>query len=133
MGIAGTAPCTQGKYFRIEFLVLSNGEVPGSAFLTQFTQQHGQRFRHQQRLLAALDLFANTQPGRFLSSEMFKPVEDASGVFEFKAYQHRLFCFYAPGGRLILAFGVIKQRDKHDRKDLLRAQALREEFLKYVK
>ena len=129
MQIIGTVPCTQGQYFNVEFLVLSNGEVPARDFVTQFTHEHGRWFRQQQRLLAAIDVFANTRPGRFLNREMFKPVEGTDGVFEFKAFQLRLFCFYAPGARLLLAFGVIKQQDRHSRKDVRRAQDLRNEFL----
>jgi len=133
VGIAGTAPVTRGKHFKVEALVLTTGEVPAKAFLTQFSKEDGKWFRQQARMRASIDVFADTPHGRFLSREMFKPVEDTDGLFEFKAFQLRLFCFYAPGGRLILAFGVIKQRDKHDAGDIRRAEALRDEFFKMVK
>ena len=133
MGIAGTAPVTRGKHFKVEALVLTTGEVPARAFLTQFTKEDGKWFRQQARMLASIDVFANTPHGRFLNREMFKAVENSKGVFAFKAFQLRLYCFYAPGGRLILAFGVIKQKDKHDARDIRRAEELRDEFLKTVK
>lgn len=114
----------------MEFLVLEDGTAPARDFLTQFTPEAGQRYRHQQRMLAAIDLFANTPPGRHLSAETFKRIEGSNGVFEFKAYQHRVYCFYGGAGRLILAFGVLKKKDKHSRADVERAEAYRAAFLR---
>ena len=63
--------------------------------------------------------------------EKFKKLEGSDGIFEFKSFQIRLLCFWAPGAgrRLIVCMGLIKKRDKHSKSDVETAQTLRRAFL----
>jgi len=124
-----TPPVCRGEYFDVYFLVLDNGSVPAREFLERMENQGGKRARQVQRLKATMELRANLPPGKFMSAERFKPVEGINGIFEFKAHQLRVYCFYAPGRRIVLQFGVIKKKDKHRPADLNEAEALRTRFL----
>lgn len=116
----------RGTSFTVEFLVLPDGTVPARAFFEGITPAD-QQYRRKIQLEAAIKTFADLPQGRFLNRERFKELDD--GIFEFKAHQLRLFCFYQPGGRLILAFGVVKKTDKHDPPDMRRAVRYRDEYV----
>jgi hypothetical protein len=56
------------------------------------------------------------------SSEHFKKPDD--DLFEFKAHQVRIFCAFRGKSILVLTHGIMKKKDKHDRKDMDRAKQL---------
>lgn len=109
-------------------LVLEDGRTPATEFLQQFTAADRRYFRLRKRLESAVALLADRPPGRFIHREAFKKVED--NLFEFKAWQLRLLCFFVRGGRVILLDGVIKKGDDLDSADLRRARAMRDGFLR---
>ncbi|MBV8215842.1 MAG: type II toxin-antitoxin system RelE/ParE family toxin, partial [Verrucomicrobia bacterium] len=44
----------------------------------------------------------------------FKKVEGSNGIFEFKSYQMRLYCFFDGGDLIICTNGAVKKRDRSD-------------------
>ena len=50
-------------------------------------------------------------------------------IWAIKSGQIRIFCFWIPGGHLILAFGLRKKMNRHRPKDIARANRMRSEFL----
>ena len=66
--------------------------------------------------------------GRLSNREKFKKVENSAGIWEFKSFQIRILCFFAPGKRVMLALGVIKKRDKLSSSDVQRAELYKKEF-----
>lgn len=66
--------------------------------------------------------------GRISNDQKFKKLEGSNGIFEFKSFQIRLLCFYAPGGRLIICRALRKKKDKHDKADISFAEACKERF-----
>lgn len=57
---------------------------------------------------------------------------DGHDLWEIKSGQIRIFCFWSPGNRLILAFGVRKKPSRHRPKDIVRATSMRTEFLNEI-
>jgi len=76
----------------------------------------------QQKLTALLQRTANE--GLPANREKFKKIED--DLFEFKSFQVRVFCTIC-GPRIILIYGVIKKKDRHDRADIDKAKRLMKE------
>ena len=52
----------------------------------------------------------------------FKKVEGSNGIFEFKSYQMRLYCFFDGGDLIICTNGAVKKRDRSDPADIVRAE-----------
>ncbi len=124
-----TVLVTQGRTYRVEFLVRPDGSVPARAFLDGFTEKDGRWFRQKQTILGSIDAIAELPRDRRLSPERFKAVEGSEKIFEFKAFQLRVYCFFRPGSRLILEFGVVKKTDKHSSADVARAEEWRDAFI----
>ena len=64
----------------------------------------------------------------FHNKEKFKKIEGSDGIFEIKSHQIRIFCFFAPEHRLMLEFGVTKKSDKHKKKDIKKAEKIKNWF-----
>jgi hypothetical protein len=69
------------------------------------------------------------EKGQITNDQKFKKLEGSDGVFEFKSFQIRLLCFYAPGGRVVVCRGLVKKRDRHDTGDIRFVEGRRREFL----
>jgi hypothetical protein len=52
----------------------------------------------------------------------FKKVEGSNGIFEFKSYQMRLYCFFDGGSLIVCTNGAVKKRDRANPSDLARAE-----------
>ena len=124
-----TLTCHRGDHLAVEYLVLHDGSCPVKTFLDSFTDPRSQHGRERARVLYTVEKLSSMPPGRFLHEEAFKAVTDWDGLFEIKAYQMRVFCFYAPGKRLVLVDGVIKKKTKAPRNMLDRSLAFRQEYL----
>lgn len=125
----GLLPCYQGRHFQVEFLT-ENGVCPAKEFLEDLAADaKSPRFRWAQRINYALRKLADSPPGSRLSAEVFKQVTDSDAIFEFRAFQARLFCFFAPGGRLILTNGIVKKKDKIPPQAIDKAELMRKRFV----
>ena len=120
-----TVPYYQGAHKKVEFLVLDNGKSPAKDFILSRPGTDNKAAR----LDNAIKVYADARPGEVINPQMFKKVEGSDGIFEFKAYQDRLFCFHTADRRVILLFPIQKKRDKHRRADITRAERLKGEFL----
>lgn len=67
--------------------------------------------------------------GQISNSEKFKKLEGSDGVLEFKSFQIRLLCFFAPQGRVVICRGVIKKKDRHAPQDVKHVEQCRKKFL----
>ncbi len=114
-------PAWSGHYFTIEFFELEGGASPAA----DFVESLGDADR------AKVDaLFARLcDHGRITHPEKFKKIEGSDGIFEFKSFQIRLFCFFAPNHRVVLLTGLRKKKDKHNRQDVQRAEAYKRAYL----
>lgn len=119
----------QGKSWTIESLE-TGSHVPAEAFLNSFTDPETREGRAKSSLLATMQMQADLPFGQRMSDTRFKAVTDIDGILEFKADQLRLFCFFAPGWRIILVNGCQKKsnKDKACRAAAERAAELRSTF-----
>lgn len=129
----GTLPYSSGSYFQVEFLG-ENGRYPAKEFLDELAADPNQaKKKEAATLAAAIGRVASMPQGTLVNSDRFKKVTDAEGIYEFRAYQGRLLCFFAPGRRLILTNGVIKKQNKLPRSALRMATAMRAVFFASLK
>jgi len=68
------------------------------------------------------------QTGTLKNEQKFKSIGD--GLFEFKGFQSRLFCFFEQGKIIILTHGCIKKRDKLDPAEVKKARSRKEEYFR---
>lgn len=67
--------------------------------------------------------------GRIANERKFKYLTDSDQIFEFKAGQGRILCFFFIGQRIILTHGFTKKGEKTPKGEIEKAKALRQEFL----
>src|SRR5690606_1190728 len=67
--------------------------------------------------------------GRISNREKFRKLADTEEIWEFKSFQIRLLCFFAPGKLVLLTHAVIKKKDKHKKSDIEIAQERRRWYL----
>lgn len=113
-------PEYEGIRFRIACLELADGSCPAGEFLDGLDESD------RRKLDTLFERLGDH--GKISNKEQFKKLEGSQGIFEFKRHQIRLLCFYAPGGHLILAFGLRKKKDKHAPADIERAEAYKADF-----
>ena len=68
--------------------------------------------------------------GQLRNATKFKKV--GAKIWAIKSGQIRIFCFWSPGGHLILAFGLRKKSNRHRPKDIARATSMRTEFVNQI-
>jgi hypothetical protein len=56
------------------------------------------------------------------NDEKFKKVEGSDGIFEFKSYQLRLYCFFDEGSVIICTNGAVKKRDRANPNNIEKAE-----------
>jgi mRNA-degrading endonuclease RelE of RelBE toxin-antitoxin system len=81
----------------------------------------------EQRKLLVLFAYLGDH-GRITNEEKFKKVEGGDGIFEFKSFQIRIFCFWHKQ-TVYLADAVRKKQNKHRPQDVDRAEEYRNWFL----
>jgi hypothetical protein len=107
----------QGEFFKIE-AARFRGALPAVAFLQNLLEAD------QRKMAALFDWMA--QRGRIDNREKFKKVEDE--IFEFKAHQIRMPCYFERNKRVIVTHGTIKKKDDLAQADIDRAKLIKGEF-----
>ena len=83
---------------------------PALEFFREQAHLHRENLTRLQALLT--DVARN---GPHPGDQKFKRVTGTDGLFEFKVYQLRLFCFWDAGRVIICTTGVVKKQDRSDR------------------
>ncbi len=110
-----------GRELRLEFYQSSSGEAPAYDWL------ESQRDKVQQKF-AALFVWIGDH-GKIWNERKFKHLTGTSQLFEFKADQGRVLCFFFTGKRLILTHGFVKKSDKTPAAEIERAESIKADFL----
>lgn len=111
----------QGKALRLEFYVSETGEVPAEEWL------ENQPDIKQQKFAALFAWIADH--GKIWNERKFKHLTGSDQIFEFKADDGRVLCFFIVGKRLILTNGFSKKGDKTPKGEIARAEAIKKDFL----
>lgn len=117
----GTRVAYTGTKRTIELLCDDDGSCPVGDFL------EGLDPRDLRKVDVLFDLMGSK--GQISNKEKFKKLEGSDGIFEFKSFQVRLLCFFAPNGRVIVCRGLVKKSDKHSNQDITFAEQRRKKFL----
>jgi phage-related protein len=91
--------------------------VDGRCYVIEFIEQL--ELDEQAKLLSLLERTADYGPPR--NTEKFKKL--GGDIWEFKSYQVRILCF------IIATHGFKKKRDKTPKREIERAERMREEYL----
>lgn len=110
----------RGTKLEIRCLVLADGSSPALEFWKGLNESE------QQKLMVAFSQMG--EMGRIRNPERFKKLEGSDGIYEFKSFQIRIFCFQS-GPVLYLAYGLRKKQDRHRKQDITRAEEYRSWFL----
>jgi hypothetical protein len=110
----------QGSIFRIEFYVKLSGDALAEDWLESQSEAMQAKF-------AALFAWMGDQ-GRIANERKFKHLTASDQIFEFKADDGRILCFFFFGKRLILTHGFRKKGDKTPKGEIERAEILKREF-----
>ena len=109
-----------GEIFSIEFYVDGVGAIPAEEWL------ESQSPKMQQKLAALFVMLGDH--GKIFNEQKFKHLSDTSQLFEFKADQGRVLCFFFVGQRVILTHGFLKKSDKTPRGEIDRAENIKADF-----
>ena len=109
-----------GQAFQIEFYVRPSGEILAEDWLEAQTEG-------LQRKFAALFVRLGDH-ARIWNERKFKHLTGSEQIFEFKADDGRMLCFFFHGKRVILTHGFRKKGDKTPPGEIERAEALKREF-----
>ena len=111
----------EGSELRIEFYQSASGETPACDWLEL------QRDRIQQKFAALFAWIGDH--GKIWNERKFKHLTGSNQIFEFKADDGRVLCFFFTGRRLILTHGFVKKSDKTPKGEIERAETIKTEFL----
>lgn len=109
-----------GSVFDLEFYKRESGETLAEEWLESMPS-------HIQQKFAALFAWMGDH-GRIANEQKFKHLTGSDQIFEFKAGQGRILCFFFVGQRIILTHGCTKKGDKTPKGEIGRAEALKQEF-----
>lgn len=113
-------PEFEGVFFTIQALTLPDGTCPAGEFLDSLAAAD------RRKLDVLFERLGNH--GKIQNREKFKKIDGSDSIWEFKSFQIRIFCFFAPKRRVMLAYGVRKKKDKHNREDIKRAESYHDRF-----
>lgn len=113
-------PEFEGLRFKILCLTLPNGECPAGGFLDSLSNSE------RNKMDVMFEKLGNT--GSIHNREKFKKLEGSDGIFEFKAHQIRILCFFTPRREVVLAFGLRKKQDRHIKSDIQRAEKYKQDY-----
>ncbi len=108
-----------GDKFKIYGLLI-NGTCEAEEYLKRLPD------KEKSKLMPLLQY--TVQTGTIKNEQKFKSIGD--GLFEFKGFQSRLFCFFEQGKIIILTHGCIKKRDKLDPAEVKKARSRKEEYFR---
>ena len=109
-----------GQIFSIEFYVAEDNSCPAEEWL------ESQPLKMQQKFAALFTVLGDV--GKIFNEQKFKHLTGTSQLFEFKADQGRVLCFFFVGKRVILTHGFLKKSDKTPRGEIERAEKMKAEF-----
>ena len=115
----------EGEIFQIAAYVISSGEAPAEEWLDSLSIQLQQKF-------AALFARLGDQ-GKIWNERKFKHLTGTDQIFEFKAEDGRILCFFFFGKRLILSHGFSKKGDKTPTREIERAESYKKDFEMRIK
>ena len=110
----------QGSIFTIEFYVKHSGEAMAEGWLESQSEAMQAKF-------AALFAWMGDH-GRIANERKFKHLTASDQIFEFKAEDGRILCFFFYGKRIILTHRFRKKGDKTPKGEIARAETLKQEF-----
>jgi hypothetical protein len=111
----------QGSKRTIELLCNDDGSCPTKIFLDGLSDAN------RRKVDVLFEKMGET--GKISNDQKFKKLEGSDGIFEYKSFQIRLLCFYAPGGRVVICRAVTKKQDRHAPNDIRNAEERRRIFL----
>jgi len=110
----------QGSIFTIEFYVKQSGEALAEHWLEAQSEAMQVKFA---------SLFAwMGDHGRIANERKFKHLTGSNQIFEFKADDGRILCFFFYGKRIILTHGFRKKGDRTPPGEVARSETLKNEF-----
>jgi|GEM_PF-1277340 len=109
-----TKPIRVQSYYDIRIVAVgayNEGKFncPVIEFLVEQESEHP---RMLERLAACLGSMARHGP--FRNEKRFKALTGTDGIFEFKADQLRLFCFWDEGNLIVCTNGTVKKKQRTD-------------------
>jgi len=112
----------KGEAFSIEFYVASDGTSLAQDWL------ESQPLKMQQKFAALFVRLGDV--GRIFNEQKFKHLTGTDQLFEFKADQGRMLCFFCIGKRVILTHGFLKKGAKTPKKEIERTERVKADFLR---
>src|SRR5437868_3592521 len=109
-----------GEIFSIEFYMGEDGSSPAEDWL------ESQPMKMQQKFAALFAMLGDV--GKIFNEQKFKHLTGTDQLFEFKADQGRVLCFFFIGKRVILTHGFLKKKDKTPKGEIERAEKLKADF-----
>ncbi len=110
----------RGEAFSIEFYMAADGACPAMAWL----EKQSPKIHH--KFAALFVMFGNV--GKIFNEQKFKHLTGTEQLFEFKAGQGRIICFFFVGKRVILTNGFLKKSDSTPKGEILRAHIMKNDF-----
>jgi len=108
----------RGAKYTIQYARLRNGSVPALEFLSH---QDGRWVVHINYLFKLLG-----DSGQIRNREKFRKFKD--DIFEFKAFQIRVLCYFKPGHIVVLTHGFMKKKDDAPKQEFVLAQSIKNEY-----
>jgi len=108
----------QGPHFKIIAYRDEKGKAPAYEFLETLPEKD--RFKVEK----LFHLLCNK--GKISNRDKFRMERD--GIWVFKSYQIRVFCFFAKGKRVVLTHGTIKKKDKVRKQEIEKAKKIMNEY-----
>jgi hypothetical protein len=96
----------------------TDGRCPAKQFFDELDE------REQAKLENLFEMMA--EQGTVRNHEKFKLLED--GLFEFKAHQLRMPCFFDSRNRVVVTHGFRKKRDDAPKAEIERARQIRDSY-----
>jgi len=110
-----------GEIFSIEFYTAKDGSSPAEEWL------ESQPLKMQQKFAVLFKVLGDA--GKIFNEQKFKHLTGTNQLFEFKADQGRVLCFFFIGKRVILTHGFLKKSDKTPKGEIERAENLKSDFM----
>ena|ERR1700738_3129427 len=109
-------------YYTIRILAVGKRTSDGvSCPALEFLREQSETKPDQVANITAL-LERTARYGVYTNEEKFKKVEGSNGIFQFKSYQMRLYCFFDGGNLIICTNAAVKKRDRANPVDLAKAE-----------
>ena len=108
----------------VEYYQTAEGKCPVGEFLRSLGNKDREKALWVFRLIERIDQ---------VSAEFFKKLVDTEEIWECRIHTatgaYRVFSFFFEGGKLILTHGYSKKRWKTDRREIVRAEQYRRDYL----